>query len=73
MKKALTTITTLYHYVDGEKVKGQNQDMNGDCSDLWGDCSGLSGSCSGLSGNLDNCEITEEDREKGIHIRDLVL
>jgi hypothetical protein len=39
---------------------------------LRGDCTGLSGDCSGLRGDLDDCEITEEDREKGINIKDLV-
>ena len=32
----------------------------------------LKGDCSGLRGNLDECELTEEDRQRGVDIRDLV-
>ena len=44
----------------------------GDCSCLRGDCSGLIGDCSGVSGNLDDCDITAEDRENGVNIIDLI-
>jgi len=46
--------------------------LSGNCTGLWGDCSGLSGNCSGLSGNLDECNLTEKDREKRIKIETLV-
>lgn len=76
----------LYYYKDGNRIEGANPDLIGNCSGLSGDCSGLSGdctwlkgSCSGLSGNcsnlsgdLDDCELTEEERKKGINIKDLV-
>jgi len=38
---------------------------------LRGNCSGLRGNCSDLSGDLDNCKITDEEREKGIDIKEL--
>ena len=55
----------LYHYVDGQKVFGENSKMSGDCSYL-------SGNCSRLSGDLDDCEITKEERKKGVNIKNLV-
>jgi len=42
-------------------------------SGLYGNVSGLSGDVSGLSGNLDACEITNEEREKGVDIKDLII
>ena len=38
----------------------------------WGDLSGVRGDLSGVSGNIDDCEITDEDRKKGISIDDLI-
>ena len=88
MKKALRTIeyTTLYHELDGQKVLGKNPNMSGNCFGLVGDCTGLAGDCSGLFGdctgvygncvgvwgNFYECNLTKEDREKGINIRELI-
>lgn len=73
MKTNLTRINSaLYHYLNGKKLDGKNTNMSGNCSRLSGDCSGLSGDCSNLRGDLDDCDITQEDREKGINIEDLI-
>jgi len=87
MKKELTRTTNNLYYYKGEvRVDGKNPDMYRDCTDLIGDCTDLSGDCSGLSGNcsglygdctglrgdLDDCEITDEDREKGVDIKELI-
>ena len=73
MKKALSRVTTkLYHYKGDIKVDGTNSEMIGDCTRLNGNCTGLSGDCSGLSGDLYECDITDEDRKKGIDIAELV-
>ena len=45
---------------------------NGNLSDVRGNLSGVRGNLSGVWGNLDGCEITAEDREKGIDITDLI-
>ena len=37
-----------------------------------GNCTGLRGNCTGLRGDLDECDITDEDRKKGIDIAELV-
>ncbi len=73
MTKALSkTGKGLFHYKDGKKISGPNENMSGDCSGLIGDCSGLIGNCSGLSGRLYNRELTEEDRKNGMNMADLV-
>lgn len=73
MIKALSRVTTkLYHYKGDIKVDGTNGEMIGNCSGLRGDCTSLNGNCSGLSGDLDECDITDEDRKKGIDIAELV-
>ena len=35
--------------------------------------SGITGNLSGIRGNIDDCEITQEERDKGINIHDLIL
>ena len=59
MKKALSRVTTkLYHYKGDIKVDGTNGEMIGNCS--------------GLRGDLYECDITDEERKKGIDIAELV-
>ena len=73
MKKALSRVTTkLYHYKGDIKVDGTNGEMIGNCTGLYGDCTSLNGNCTGLRGDLYECDITDEDRKKGIDIAVLV-
>ena len=80
MKKALSRVTTkLYHYKGDIKVDGTNSEMignctglSGNCSGLYGNCTRLNGNCTGLRGDLYECDITDEDRKKGIDIAELV-
>ena len=53
-------------------LAGDISGLHGDISGLHGDISGLYGDCSGIMGNIDNCEITDEEREKGVNIQDLI-
>ena len=55
------------------KLYGDYSNIYGDCSGLRGDCTGLMGDCSGVTGNLDECELTDEERETDINIRDLII
>ena len=57
---------------DCSGLRGSCSGLRGDCSELRGDCSGLRGDCSGLMGNLDDCEITTEERIKKIDIKELI-
>jgi hypothetical protein len=87
MKKMLKqTQSGLYHYADGNKIEGENPAMSGNCSELrgnctglygncsglTGDCSGLTGDCTGLTGNLDDCQITDDERSAGVNITELI-
>ena len=53
-------------------LSGDCSNLFGNCTLLSGDCTGLRGDCTGILGNLDNCEITYEERSNGINISDLV-
>jgi len=73
MKKALMKVANKLYYMENGKIfDGKNPNMRGDCTGLSGDCSGLRGNCSGLSGDLDECEITDEERQGGVDIQRLV-
>ena len=39
---------------------------------LSGNITGFCGSCTSIVGNIDDCELTEEEREAGINIEDLI-
>lgn len=55
-----------------EQYWGYLSGVWGDLSGVWGDLTGVRGDLSGVSGNIDDCEITDEDRKKGISIDDLI-
>ena len=54
------------------KLFAKRMKLKGLHSGLWGDYSGLWGDCSGLEGDLDECEIIDEERKKGVNIQDLI-
>ena len=62
--------TGLYGNCTG--LRGDCTRLNGNCTGLSGDCSGLRGDCTRLYGDLYECDITDEDRKKGIDIAELV-
>jgi len=87
MKKALKRIEyKIYHIKDGVRIggvhsllsgnvtglKGDVSNLSGDVSNLWGNVTGLRGDVSGLRGNLDDCEITDEDRARGVDVSELL-
>jgi hypothetical protein len=41
--------------------------------DISGNLTGISGNLTGVRGDLDRCEITNEEREEGVDIEDLLL
>ena len=53
-------------------LSGDCSGLSGDCTRLYGDCTGLSGDCTGLRGDLDKAGITDEDRKKGVSIKELI-
>jgi hypothetical protein len=62
MKKALKKSMGVYHLVDGKKIAGVPASTTGNVS-------GLRGDVTGMSGDIDDCEITESDREAGVDIQ----
>lgn len=52
-----------------EKKEGNITGMH---SGIRGDLSGIRGDLTGIRGDLDTCEITDEEREKGINITELI-
>ena len=57
---------------DLSNVRGDLSGVWGDLSNVRGDLSGVSGYLSGVWGDLDACELTDEDRERGVHIYELI-
>lgn len=56
---------TIWHVVDRKKVDGCH-------AGIIGNVSSISGNVSGIRGDLDDCEITDQEREDGININRLV-
>ena len=57
---------------DVSGLRGDVSGLAGDVSGLAGDVSGLRGNVSGLWGNVDTCDLSAEDRTRGVDIADLV-
>ncbi len=54
------------------EMRGNVSGLWGDVSCIKGDVSGFCGDVSGIRGNLDDCEISDEERKLVINISDLV-
>ena len=81
MKAVLVRIEASIYWFDdnGKKHEGAPSRVSGNLSGVYGDLSGVSGNLSrvygdlsGVSGNLSEAEITDEEREAGIDIADLI-
>ena len=64
---------------DVSSILGDVSGIMGDVSSIWGDVSGIRGDMSGIRGDVfgirgdvDKCELSYEDRQKGVNIYDLV-
>ena len=64
-KKLKRQRQVLHHTKNSENVLGKNEHMTGNCSDLRGDCSGL-------WGDIDRCQLSVDDRNKGVSITNLI-
>ena len=78
--------SVVYHIIDGIRVDGPPLGVRGDLSGVRGNLSGvrgdLSGVCGNLSGvwgdlsgvwgNINECGLTEADRERGVDVADLI-
>jgi hypothetical protein len=53
-------------------VWGNLTEVRGDLSEVRGDLTGVWGNLTEVRGNIDDCKLTEEDRKKGVNIKDLI-
>jgi len=53
-------------------ITGMHSGITGDLTGITGDLTGITGDLTGITGNLDTCEITDEERKKGINITELI-
>ena len=49
-------------------LSGDVSNLRGDVSNLSGDVTGVKGDVTQVIGNLDDCELTEEDRKNGVDV-----
>ena len=84
MKKALKKIIRVAGVLSGmhDRIFGDiSGDLYGDISglsgnissSLSGNISGLSGDISGLSGNIYECDISDDERDAGIDVSELIV
>ena len=80
MKKALKKEAEAFHFVNGKKIYGFHSDVcndltgvRGDLTGVRGNLTGVWGDLTGVWGDLDECEISDSDRKKGVNIEDLIL
>ena len=66
--------STIPSYIRGDvsNIHGDVSGIRGDVSGIRGNVSCIHGNVSGIRGNVNDCEITQEEREKGIDIKDLL-
>ena len=57
---------------DLTNITGDLTDISGNLSGISGDLTDIRGDLTGVSGDISDCEITEEERKKGIDIKDLI-
>ena len=81
MKACLTRIEARIYWIDDEgqeregapgRVSGDLSGVSGNLSGVSGNLSGVSGNLSGVSGDIDDAGITDDEREAGISIVDLI-
>lgn len=71
---------SVWHYNDaGERVEGPPAGVCGDLSGVRGnltgvrgDLSGVWGNLSGVCGDIDDCDLSPEERARGVHIDELI-
>ena len=61
------------YWGDLSEVWGDLSGVRGDLSGVRGDLSGVWGNLTGVWGNLSDCKITDEEREGGIDIENLII
>jgi len=70
----LTHVRGDLTYVRGDLtgVCGDLTHVRGDLTHVCGDLTGVRGGFTGLVGNVDSCGLSENDRERGVQVEDLI-
>ena len=66
-------ISGLYGKISPDLYGNISPGLTGNISDLTGNISGLYGNCTNIEGDIDNCKLTDKEREKGVNIEDLIM
>ena len=80
LKKLRKVNMKVWHYDDDgnyvesihARISGDVSGLSGDVGWLRGDVSGLRGNVSWLRGDVNDCEISQKERDKGVNIADLL-
>ena len=72
MKRRLTEISPNHIIGMHGDIYGDVSNISADVSNISGDVTGVSGDVTGITGNMDDCEISDEDRKNGININELI-
>lgn len=65
--------SVIWHYNDvGERAEGPPAGVRGDLTGVRGDLTGVWGNLSGVWGDIDDCDLSPEDRARGVHIDELI-
>ena len=79
--KIIVTQDTLPDFISGNVsgisgnvsgITGDVSGITGYVSGIWGNVTNITGDVTNITGNLDDCEITEEERKKGVNINELI-
>ena len=66
MKKALKRVEyKIWHFLNGNKVEGAPFGITGNLT-------GIRGALTSITGNLSDCELTEEERKRGVSVEELI-
>ena len=72
MKRALRKPSGIYHYKDGERIYEPPDGVRGDLTGVSGDLTGVRGDLTGVRGDVDACQLTSEERARGVNVADLL-
>ena len=53
-------------------ISGDMTGIRGDVTGISGDMTGIRGNVTGIIGNIDECEISNQERQDGINIKELI-
>lgn len=71
-KKLYGDCTRIYGNINSGNLYGDCTGLRGFIFKLIGNCTGVFGDCTLISGNIDDCDISDEERKNGVAVSDLI-